>query len=91
MPRCFFINLHTRFLGNVRDNVHYLTELEVLYPAGANIVVYNSEKKTQRFVPLENERTTGFASKTGNIFKAVYRRVQPSNHNIHCASDKSSQ
>lgn len=40
--------------GNVRDNIHYLTESEVLYPAGYNLVAYNTEKKTQRFLPLDN-------------------------------------
>ena len=50
--------------GDVKDNIHYIDETNVLYPAGYNIVLYNTEKKTQKFVPLqpggtENHATTG--------------------------------
>ena len=38
--------------GDVRSNLHYLDEQQVVYPAGYNIVLYNIDKKTQRFLPL---------------------------------------
>eukprot|EP00753_Platysulcus_tardus_P007913 PLAT15528.6.p1 GENE.PLAT15528.6~~PLAT15528.6.p1 ORF type:complete len:1283 (+),score=804.90 PLAT15528.6:80-3928(+) len=36
--------------GDVKDNVHYLDENLVLYPAGFNVAVYNTETKAQRFI-----------------------------------------
>ncbi len=39
--------------GDVKDNVHYIDEMTVLYPAGYNIVLHNTENnKPQKFVPL---------------------------------------
>jgi hypothetical protein len=32
--------------------LYSVDEVQVVYPAGHNVVVYNTEKKTQRFVPL---------------------------------------
>ncbi len=33
--------------GDVRSNIHYYDEVHVLYPAGQNIVVYNTETRSQ--------------------------------------------
>ena len=38
--------------GDVKDNIHYIDESTVIYPCGYNLVVYNLDKKTQRFIPL---------------------------------------
>jgi hypothetical protein len=38
--------------GDVKDNIHYLDEHNILYPAGSNTVIYNIESKTQRFIPI---------------------------------------
>jgi WD40 repeat protein len=38
--------------GDVKNNIEYVDETNVVYPAGYNIVVYNTEKKTQKFLPL---------------------------------------
>jgi len=44
--------------SDVKDNVHFLEEggdgAQIMYPSGSNIVVYNIEKKTQRFIGLAN-------------------------------------
>lgn len=32
--------------ADVKDNVHYLDEQTVLYPAGHNVVIFNIEQKT---------------------------------------------
>lgn len=36
--------------GSVRDNIHFIEDVTVVYPAGRNVVVYNIEQKTQRFI-----------------------------------------
>ncbi len=38
--------------GDVKDNIQYLDENRVLYCAGYNIIEYNAEKKTQKFLQL---------------------------------------
>jgi WD40 repeat protein len=40
--------------GDVKDNIHYADERgeTVIYPCGYNIVLYNLEKKTQKFISL---------------------------------------
>jgi cilia- and flagella-associated protein 57 len=35
----------------VQNNIHYLNDNLVLYPAGHNIVIYNTEEKNQRYIP----------------------------------------
>ena len=37
--------------GDVRDNISYLDEQTVVYPAGSMLVIYNIDQKTQRFIP----------------------------------------
>ncbi|GAQ89010.1 hypothetical protein KFL_004790040 [Klebsormidium nitens] len=36
--------------GSIRDNIHFIEDVTVVYPAGRNVVVYNIEQKTQRFI-----------------------------------------
>ncbi len=36
--------------GDVKDNIQYVDESEVIYPSGRSVVAYNMEKKTQRFI-----------------------------------------
>ena len=38
--------------GDVKNNIHYLDDTHVLYPAGYSIVLYNTERKTQKFISL---------------------------------------
>ncbi|KAJ3117421.1 Cilia- and flagella-associated protein 57 [Phlyctochytrium bullatum] len=38
--------------GDVKDNIAYLDEQTVLYPAGSNAILYNTETKTQKFIPV---------------------------------------
>jgi len=44
--------------ADVKDNVHYLEESEVVYPAGRHVVIYNTEKKTQRYFSHSEEIST---------------------------------
>ena len=47
--------VQTRFAYGLRSdvsgNIHFLDEQNVIYPVGSNIVVYNIDHKTQRFIP----------------------------------------
>lgn len=36
--------------GSVKDNIHFLEDVTVVYPAGRNVIVYNTEQKMQRFI-----------------------------------------
>ena len=36
--------------GNVKDNVLFVDETTVVYPAGNNIVIYHTEQRTQKFI-----------------------------------------
>ncbi len=38
--------------SDVNDNVHYVDETTVVYPAGSTLVVYNVDTKTQRFIQV---------------------------------------
>ena len=46
---------------DVRGNVWYLDEQTVLYPAGHNIVIFNTEQKTQKFI-AGTEKTEGITA-----------------------------
>ena len=47
--------VQTRFAYGLRSdvfgNVNFLDEQNVIYPVGSNIVIYNIDQKTQRFIP----------------------------------------
>eukprot|EP00002_Diphylleia_rotans_P000166 TRINITY_DN1008_c0_g1_i4.p1 TRINITY_DN1008_c0_g1~~TRINITY_DN1008_c0_g1_i4.p1 ORF type:complete len:1179 (-),score=303.89 TRINITY_DN1008_c0_g1_i4:414-3950(-) len=47
--------------GNVRDNICYLDEQTLIYPAGQNIISYNTEQKIQKFIP-GTEKTDGIVA-----------------------------
>lgn len=47
----------------MKDNICYLDEQNVLYPAGHNIVIFNTEQKTQKFIP-GTENTEGITAMT---------------------------
>ena len=34
--------------ADVKDNICYLDEQTVIYPAGHNVVIFNTEQKTQK-------------------------------------------
>eukprot|EP00729_Bicosta_minor_P028336 gene28336-8202_t len=37
--------------GDVRDNVCYLDEQTIVYPAGSTLVIYNTATREQKFIP----------------------------------------
>ncbi|TPX74759.1 hypothetical protein CcCBS67573_g03970 [Chytriomyces confervae] len=38
--------------GDVKDNIGYIDEQTVIYPAGSNSILYNMETKVQKFIPV---------------------------------------
>ncbi|TPX34714.1 D-alanine---D-alanine ligase [Synchytrium microbalum] len=47
--------------SDIRDNILYLDDNTVIYPAGSNIIISNFEQHVQRFVPV-SERGDGFSA-----------------------------
>ena len=37
--------------GDVANNVWYLDEQSILYPSGANLIIFNVDQKVQKFIP----------------------------------------
>ena len=64
--------------SDVRENVHYVDESTVLYPAGHQIVLYHVESKTQRFIPCsaDTEGITALALSPNRKYLAVAERAE---------------
>jgi WD40 repeat protein len=62
----------------VKDNIHYVDEQTVLYPAGSNIVLYSIEQKTQKFIPISDkgESITALALSSNKKILAVAERSE---------------
>ena len=71
MPK-FIASLKTE----VKDNIFYLDEHEVIYPAGHNVVFFNLDDKTQRYISgIEGtEGITALALTKSKKFLAVAER-----------------
>ena len=54
--------------GDVNGNIFYIDEACVVYPAGSNIIIYNTESKTQKFVPT-SESSEGITAMAASITK----------------------
>jgi hypothetical protein len=61
----------------VKSNIFYLNDNTVLYPVGHNIVILNTEEKTQRYIPgIEgSEGITAVAVSPSKKFLAVSERT----------------
>ena len=61
----------------VKTNIFYLTDNTVLYPVGHNIAIFNTEDKSQRYIPgLEgSEGITALAVSHSKKFLAVAERT----------------
>ena len=64
--------------GDVRDNIHYVDESTVLYPAGHQIILHHIETKTQRFIQgsAEVEGITCVALSANRKYLAVAERAE---------------
>ncbi|KAK9867435.1 hypothetical protein WJX84_001996 [Apatococcus fuscideae] len=63
---------------DVKDNVHYVDDVTIVYPAGHNIVIYWTDSKTQKFVPgnLESEDITAITLSPNKRFLAMAERAE---------------
>ncbi|KAI8996694.1 quinon protein alcohol dehydrogenase-like superfamily [Gaertneriomyces semiglobifer] len=58
--------------AEVRDNVHFLDEQTIIYPAGTQLVIFNSEQKTQRFLNVsDGDGITALAVNAAGTMAAV--------------------
>ncbi len=59
--------------GDVATNVWYLDEHSIIYPAGANLVIFNIDQKVQRFIPCSagSEGMTALAVSSNKRYAAI--------------------
>eukprot|EP00842_Homolaphlyctis_polyrhiza_P004220 jgi/Hompol1/479/HPOL_004482-RA len=62
--------------GDVSSNICYMDEQTIIYPAGSNAVLYNTENKTQKFIPALEKSEGMTAMSVGGIkrFLAIAER-----------------
>ncbi len=70
---------------DVKDNVHYVDESTLVYPAGHNIVLHNLETKQQQFmpVPADSDGILGLALTPNRRYLAVTERAKKSTVTIY--------
>ncbi|TPX33526.1 hypothetical protein SmJEL517_g03626 [Synchytrium microbalum] len=73
--------------ARVKSNIHFADEQTVLYPAGANVILYNVETKAQRFIPVGEKRlgVTALAVSQSKRYLAVAERA-PALEDVHHGS-----
>lgn len=54
--------------GDVNGNIFYIDEANLIYPAGSNIIIYNTESKTQKFVP-SSDASEGITAMAASMVK----------------------
>ena len=59
--------------GDVTNNVLYLDEQSIIYPTGANLVLFNIDQKVQRFIPCSpgSEGMTALAVSPNKRYAAI--------------------
>ena len=62
--------------GEVASNVWYLDEQSIIYPSGANLVIFNVDQKAQKFIPTSagGEGMTALAVSPNKRYVAVAER-----------------
>lgn len=81
-PSAQNITLNPRFLfglkGDVRNNIFFLEENVVLYPCGHNVVIFNIEDKSQKYISgIEgSEGITALAVSQKKQFIAVCEKAE---------------
>lgn len=63
--------------ADVRDNICYLDEQTVLFPAGSNIVIYSMEQKLQRFIPGTEKAEAQSAGTRQTQRHSLCQRLEP--------------
>lgn len=71
--------------SDVSDNLCFLDEQHVVYPAGANIVILNIDQKTQRFIPAGEGggKFTAMAVSPNRRFIAIAEKSDRPSVNIY--------
>ncbi|KAJ3330947.1 Cilia- and flagella-associated protein 57 [Blyttiomyces sp. JEL0837] len=64
--------------GDVKDNIAYLDEQTVIYPAGSNSILYNTESRSQKFIPVteKSEGITSMAVAANKRYVAIAERSE---------------
>lgn len=59
--------------GDVANNVWYLDEQSIIYPSGANLVIFNIDQKVQKFIPCSvgSEGMTALAVSPNKRYAAI--------------------
>ena len=59
--------------GDVANNVWYLDEQSIIYPAGANVVIFNIDQRVQKFIPCTagSEGMTALAISPNKRYAAI--------------------
>ena len=59
--------------GDVANNVWYLDEQSIIYPSGANLVLFNVDQKVQKFIPctVGSEGMTALAVSPNKRYAAI--------------------
>ncbi len=59
--------------GDVSNNVWYLDEQNIIYPSGSNLIIFNIDQKTQKFIPcsLTSEGMTALAVSPNKRYAAI--------------------
>lgn len=76
------ISLAPKFLfglkGDVKQNIFFINDQTVIYPCGHNIVVYNIDDRTQKYIPgIEgSEGISAMALSPSKSFLAVAERAE---------------
>ncbi|KAK5665187.1 hypothetical protein QVD99_008034 [Batrachochytrium dendrobatidis] len=69
--------------NDIPDNIYYVEENTIMYPAGSNIIINNIEQKAQRFIPI-SESGNGISAVTvssdKHVFAVAERSAQPTIH-----------
>ncbi len=64
--------------ADVADNLHYADDGSIIYPAGHNVILYQNDTKTQRFIPgsPESEGITAMAVSPNRKLLAVAEKAE---------------
>jgi hypothetical protein len=71
--------------GDVTDNVHFIDEANIVYPAGHNIVIHNLEAEQQTFMPIpsDSEGVTGLSITPNRKYLAMTERAEKATATIY--------
>ncbi|KAI8607724.1 WD40-repeat-containing domain protein [Chytriomyces sp. MP71] len=72
--------------GDVENNIAFIDEQTVIYPAGSNTILYHTETKNQKFIPV-NEKCEGITCMTVSPNKRYVAIAERSDKPVTCIYD----